>query len=113
MWTLPNIEVYESYNERSRKHNSGSYIIDLEGELVFPLQCTVCPLIWDCCILCDSVCSGPEDYVNPMGRAAKLQLSCPKEWYTLVVCCVEVLCGSVLCGIGVMWYCVVWKCVVW
>ena len=28
-------------------------------------------LIWDCCILCDSVCSGPADYVNLMGEGRR------------------------------------------
>ena len=39
-------------------------------------------LIWDCCILCDSVCSGPADYVNLMGEGRRYHncLSPPMRW---------------------------------
>ena len=92
MWTLPNIEVYESYNERSRKHNSGSYIIDLEEELVFPPVHSVSSylgllhFVWLCVLrpggLCKSYGEGGET--------------------TTVVSQGMVHFGSVLCG-SVVW----------
>ena len=66
--------------EKLSQHDCSFYTPHL-CELFLPLLS--CLLIWDCCILCDSVCSGLEDYVNLMGRAEKPRLLCHCTNYTV------------------------------
>ena len=57
-------------------------------------------LILDCCILCDSVCSGPADYVNLMGEGRR---------YHNCSGCDTVVCYHCVCVVGWLEKYVLWR----